>query len=205
MFAFQTGWAGFRTVVLNKPMSASDFHSGYLHKHKDILFDSGENGLDRYWGRWNYFYASGFANKCLPILVSNYFVKLFWRTSILFVGNWYLCFWLLVTRVLGFKTRVDTSGATPAKLMTASFWLFALKFWEVVGTYEMSFCSKRNAALVALTILGGADTQTLLDGKKNWTLCTCRQGGCKTFLIFPSSWVLAPIRATWWNFHYLIF
>ena len=40
-------------------------------------------------------------------------------------------------------------------------------------------------------------------------LCTCRQWGCKNFPIFPSSWApaltLAPIRATWWNFHYLIF
>ena len=48
-------------------------------------------------------------------------------------------------------------------LLSGCFWLFALKFWEVAGTYELSFCSKRNA--VVLTMLGGGDTQTLLDGK----------------------------------------
>ena len=50
--------------------------------------------------------------------------------------------------------------------LSGCFWLFAPKFWEVVGTYELLFCSKRNAALVVLTMLGGGDTQTLLDGKK---------------------------------------
>ena len=35
-----------------------------------------------------------------------------------------------------------------------------------MGTYKLSFCSKRNAALVVLTMLGDEDTQTLLDGKK---------------------------------------
>ena len=59
------------------------------------------------------------------------------------------------------------------------------------GTYELSVCLKRNAASVVLTMLGGTNTQTLLSGKKTWTLCTCRWWGCEIFPIFPSSGVLA--------------
>ena len=35
-----------------------------------------------------------------------------------------------------------------------------------MGTYKLSFCLKKNAASVVLTMLGGGDTQTLLDDKK---------------------------------------
>ena len=45
--------------------------------------------------------------------------------------------------------------------------VFALKFWEVVRTYKLLFSLKRNTASVVLTMLGGGDTKTLLDGKKN--------------------------------------
>ena len=54
--------------------------------------------------------------------------------------------------------------------MVACFWLFAPKFWEAVGTYELLFCSKRNVASVVLTMLGGRDTQPLLDGQKKFEL-----------------------------------
>ena len=35
-----------------------------------------------------------------------------------------------------------------------------------MGTYELLFRSKRNAASVVLTMLDGGDTKTLPDGKK---------------------------------------
>ena len=67
--------------------------------------------------------------------------------------------------------------------LSGCFWLFALKFWEVVGTYRLSFCLKRNAASVVPTMLGGGDTQTLLDGKKrNFELyALAGSGDAKTF------------------------
>ena len=40
----------------------------------------------------------------------------------------------------------------------------------MVGTYKLLFCWKRNAASVVLTVLGGRDTQTVLDGKKQLNL-----------------------------------
>ena len=46
------------------------------------------------------------------------------------------------------------------------FWFFAPKFWEVAEVYKLFFSSKRNATSVVLTMSGGGDTQTLLDGKK---------------------------------------
>ena len=67
------------------------------------------------------------------------------------------------------------------------FWLFAPKFWEMVGTYEWLCCPKGNATSVVLTMGDGGDTQTLLDGNFFLTLCTRRQWGCKNFPIFPSS------------------
>ena len=88
-------------------------------------------------------------------------------------------------------------------LVSGSFWLFAPKFWEVMVTYELIFCAKRNADSVVLTIWCGGDTQTLLDGKKKIELYTLTGGGDKIFLIFPSFQALAlvlsvlPIRATW--------
>ena len=70
-------------------------------------------------------------------------------------------------------------------ILLVAFGFFALKFWEMVGTYELSFCSKRNT--VVLTMLCVGDTQTLLDGLiKFWTLCIHRRWGCKQFPIFPS-------------------
>ena len=66
--------------------------------------------------------------------------------------------------------------------MVVFFWLFGPKFWEIA---ELSFCSKRNAALVVLTMQSGGDTQTL-DGKKElYTLAG--NGDTETFQ-FP----LAP-------------
>ena len=50
--------------------------------------------------------------------------------------------------------------------LSGCFWLFAPKFLEVMGTYKLSFCWKRNAASAVLTIWGGGDTQTPLGGKK---------------------------------------
>ena len=35
----------------------------------------------------------------------------------------------------------------------------------MAGTYELSLCSKRNAASVLLTMLGGGNTETVLGGK----------------------------------------
>ena len=70
------------------------------------------------------------------------------------------------------------------------FWLFAQKFWEVVGTYKLSFCSKRNAASVVLTMWGDGDTETLLGDKKKFELYAF--SGYKNFPISPSSWALAP-------------
>ena len=52
----------------------------------------------------------------------------------------------------------------------------------VVGTYELLFCSKINAASVVLTMLGDEDSQTLLDGKKHFELYALTGSGYpKTF------------------------
>ena len=68
------------------------------------------------------------------------------------------------------------------------FWLFAPKFWEVVGTYELSFCWRRNAASMVLTMLDDRDTQTLLDGKKNLNFMHSQVVGMqKTFLFSLAS------------------
>ena len=83
--------------------------------------------------------------------------------------------------------------------LSGCFWLFAPKFWEVVGTYEWYFCSFMNAAWVLGTIRGGEDTQTLLAvWRKLWTSCTQRYWGCKSL-------VMCAQQASWWNFHTLIF
>ena len=58
---------------------------------------------------------------------------------------------------------------------------FAVKFWEVVGIYELSFFLKKNAASLVLTVLGGGDTQTLLDGKKIELYALTGGGDAKTF------------------------
>ena len=52
------------------------------------------------------------------------------------------------------------------QLFSGCLWLFAPKFWQVMGTYELSFCSTRSTASVVLTMRGRRDTQILLDGKK---------------------------------------
>ena len=51
------------------------------------------------------------------------------------------------------------------------------------GTYELSFCSKRNAASVVLTMLGGGDIQTLQHSKKKIFELYALAGGrdAKTF------------------------
>ena len=36
--------------------------------------------------------------------------------------------------------------------------LSTIKFWEVLGTYDMSFCSKRYAVSVVLTMRDGRNT-----------------------------------------------
>ena len=65
MFVFQIGWAGFKTVVLNKLMSASDFTVDIYTNIKTYcstvermdLIDTGEDEI--------IFYENGFAKKCL--------------------------------------------------------------------------------------------------------------------------------------------
>ena len=54
------------------------------------------------------------------------------------------------------------------------FWLYASKFWEVVGSYEWYFRSYMNAAWVVLSIKGGRDIQTLLAVKKLFALSGSR-------------------------------
>ena len=51
--------------------------------------------------------------------------------------------------------------------LSGCLWLFALKFWEGTGTYELLFCSQRIAASVALNFVlyalaGGGDAKTSL-------------------------------------------
>ena len=59
---------------------------------------------------------------------------------------------------------------------------FLPKIWKVVGTYELLYCSNRNATLVVLRILGGGDIQTLLDGKRKFAIYAVADGGeAKTF------------------------
>ena len=65
--------------------------------------------------------------------------------------------------------------------LVGCFWLFALKFWQVAGACESSFCSKRNAASLVLTVLGGGDTQTLLDGKEIELYALAGSGDAESF------------------------
>ena len=63
-----------------------------------------------------------------------------------------------------------------------ALWLFAPKFWEVVGTYKSLFCSKMNAASVVVTceVVGTLNHYKMV--KKNFELCALRGGGdIKTF------------------------
>ena len=39
----------------------------------------------------------------------SFFLKVFWRTHVLFWGHWYPCFGFLVTSPLGFKARVGSA------------------------------------------------------------------------------------------------
>ena len=61
--------------------------------------------------------------------------------------------------------------------LVVAFGFLPQNFGRWLVTYELSFYLKRNAASVVLTMLGSGDTQTLLDGKKNYSLC--RWWGCK--------------------------
>ena len=66
--------------------------------------------------------------------------------------------------------------------LVVAWWLFAPKFWEVVGTYESLFCSKMNAASVVVTceVVGTLNHYKMV--KKKFELCTLRGGGdIKTF------------------------
>ena len=66
--------------------------------------------------------------------------------------------------------------------LVVAWWLFAPKFWEVVGTYESLFCSKMNAASVVVTceVVGTLNHYKMV--KKNFELCALRGGGdIKTF------------------------
>ena len=63
-----------------------------------------------------------------------------------------------------------------------ALWLFAPKFWEVVGTYKSLFCSKMNAASVVVTceVVGTLTHYKMV--KNNFELCALRGGGdIKTF------------------------
>ena len=62
------------------------------------------------------------------------------------------------------------------ELMHRGGGVIGAKWWWVglehrggeVGTYELLFCSKRDAASVVVICEGGGDTQSLQDGKKNF-------------------------------------
>ena len=55
--------------------------------------------------------------------------------------------------------------------LVVALWLFAPKFWEVVGTYDSLFCSKMNAASVVVTceVVGTLKHYKMV--KKNFELC----------------------------------
>ena len=55
----------------------------------------------------------------------------------------------------------------------------------MAGTYKLSFFSKRDAASVVLTMLGGGDIQTLLDGKKNLNSMQLQVVGTQKLSDFP--------------------
>ena len=70
-----------------------------------------------------------------------------------------------------------------------AWWIFAPKFWEVVGTYESLFCSKMNAAseVVTCEVVGMVNHYKMV---KKSELCALRDGGdIKTFQLS-----LAPHR-----------
>ena len=78
--------------------------------------------------------------------------------------------------------------------LVVAWWLFAPKFWEVVGTYESLFCSKMNAASVVVTceVVGTLNHYKMV--KKKFELCALRGGGdIKNFLIISSSLALALV------------
>ena len=66
--------------------------------------------------------------------------------------------------------------------LVAAWWLFAPKFWEVVGTYESLFCSKMNAASVVVTCEVVGTLNHYKKVKNKFELCALRGGGdIKTF------------------------
>ena len=74
--------------------------------------------------------------------------------------------------------------------LVVAWWLFAPKFWNIVGSHESLFCSKMNAASVVVTceLVGTLNHYKLV--AKNSTLCTKRYWGCRNFSIISSSLVI---------------
>ena len=92
--------------------------------------------------------------------------------------------WLRIVFYLDFSL---TKAPCPAKklliywwlvrvTLVVAWWLFAPKFWEVVGTYESLFCSKMNAASVVVTceVVGTLNHYKMVE--KNFELCALRGG-----------------------------
>ena len=66
--------------------------------------------------------------------------------------------------------------------MVGCFWLFAPKFWEVVGTYESFFCHSITAGLGVGIPWGDGDTQTLPYAKKLFQLIALKGDGIEKTL-----------------------
>ena len=76
--------------------------------------------------------------------------------------------------------------------LSGCFWLFALKFWEMAGTYEWWLCSKMNAARVG-GVGGGRGTQPLFAANKNFELFeSSGSGDAKTLSTNPCAIVNEP-------------
>ena len=98
----------------------------------------------------------------------------------------------------------------------------ALELVWLSGNLWIVVWLKKECSFSGGDMWGSRDTQPLQDGKKNWTLHTKRQWGCKNFSFISGSLVLSlslvlllvlslslalalEIQTTCWNFHYLIF
>ena len=112
--------------------------------------------------------SSKLSRLSLTSFVTKYYLRLDW--------NWKICKSKqsnLVSSYYWWLVRVT---------LVVAWWLFAPKFWEVVGTYKSLFCSKMNAASVVVTceVVGTLNHYKMV--KKNFELCALRGGGdIKTF------------------------
>ena len=102
--------------------------------------------------------------------------------------------WVVVSWCIGV---VEWLGPSGGGLVGAQGW------WD--GDLWIVVLLKKECSFSGCDMWGGGDTQSLQDGKKNfWTLCTKSVHSSSLALALPLVLVL-EIRATWWNFHYLIF